>query len=82
MSMATRRLKQLEKKFRGSTLARKLTTAQRHDLCWAAALQQVAEVMVAEMILGAKHDRQSVEHLKAEVRQHLVLAGVQFNQEK
>jgi hypothetical protein len=75
MSMAAARHRELQHKFRGMVRSR-LTPARRHDIAVAASLQQIAEVVVAEMVLGTPHDRSLVARLQAEVRARLASAGV------
>ncbi|WP_027554549.1 hypothetical protein [Bradyrhizobium sp. Cp5.3] len=75
MSQALRRFEDLKQKFRRQIRARKLSAVQRYHVISAASKQQIAEVTIAEMVLGAPHDRGVVDRLQAEVRQHLTLAG-------
>ena len=62
---------------------KRLSAMQAHHVAKAASLQQIIEAATLERALCiAKHDRIFIERLKLEVRKHLELAGVQFNERK
>ena len=76
------RFAELRRQFRAmvtSSRRKKLSSIQTHHLAAAASKQQVVEIAIIERALGAKHDRNFIERLKAEVKQHLALAGAHFN---
>jgi hypothetical protein len=70
------RLSELKRAFKAMLPSRrKLSAIQAHHIARAANYQQVIEMAILERALGAKHDRLFIERLKAEVQQHLSLAG-------
>ena len=75
MSAAMDRFRALQKKFRAQVPSKKPSAMQRHHILHASSLQQIAEVCIAEMVLGAPHDRTVVDGLQAEVRARLTAAG-------
>jgi hypothetical protein len=76
MSAAVQRFDDLRRKFRAMVPARQLKPAQKHALSWAASLQQVVEVTIAELVLGKPHDRGLIKQMQQEVRARLAGAGV------
>jgi hypothetical protein len=79
MSMATQRFEQLKMKFRQAVPGRRLSPSQQRAIILAANLQQVAELVIAEMVLGVPYDRGMVEKMQEEVRASLASAGVKSN---
>jgi hypothetical protein len=82
MSMAMDRFRTLQKKFRNQVRSRKLSAVQKHHVITAAALWQVSEITTAELVMGIRHDRGVVDHLQAEAKMHLKLAGARPHEEK
>ena len=78
---ALHRFNELRQSFRAMVPpANNINRKRRRELSWAASLEQVRETAALERELGATHDRNFIKALKAEVRQHLVLAGARFDQ--
>jgi hypothetical protein len=75
MSQAMQRFAALKRRFRDQVRSRKLSAVQRHHLTTTAALWQVSEITTAELVMGIRHDRGVVDHLQAEAKIHLKLAG-------
>jgi hypothetical protein len=70
------RFNDLKRSFRAILPRRtKLSAAQHRHIGVAASLQQIVEMAILERALGATHDRLFIERLRAEVHQHLALAG-------
>jgi len=76
MSAAAKRFRDLERRFRKIAPSRRLSPAQRHDLMWAAALQQVVEIATAELCLGIPHDRRLILQMKLEIGARLASVGI------
>jgi hypothetical protein len=82
MSAAVQRFDDLRKKFRAMVPARQLKPTQKHSLLWAASLQQVVEITIAELVLGKPHDRRLIKEMQMEVRARLAGAGVPQKEEE
>jgi hypothetical protein len=82
MSTAVQRFDDLRKKFRAMVPARQLKPAQKHAILWAASLQQIVEMTVAEMVLGVPHEKRHLKQMQEEVRARLAVAGVPQKEEE
>ncbi|WP_156928022.1 hypothetical protein [Bradyrhizobium sp. Tv2a-2] len=68
MSLATQRFEELRREYRRRIPSRRLAPRQHHDIQWAAALQQVAEMAAIENVAhAAKHERKQIDSMRAEV---------------
>ncbi|MGV7218143.1 hypothetical protein [Bradyrhizobium sp. UFLA05-112] len=65
MSAAVDRFESLKRKFRHQVRSRKLSATQKHHVTTAAALQQVVEMTVAEMVTGTRHVEREVNVIRA-----------------
>lgn len=74
----------LRRTFKGMVPSRRrrLSSIQMHHIAMAASKQQVAETAILERALGKGHDREFIERLKVEVKQHLDRAGAKFHQQE
>jgi len=74
-SAALRRFEDLQRSYRALVPTRKLSAEQRHQLLWAASLEQVREMAAIENALTAKHERRVIEQMRLEVLARLASAG-------
>jgi hypothetical protein len=83
VSLAVQRFEELRREFRRRISSRKLSPRQLHDIKWAAALQQCAEMAAIENVAhAAKHDRRQIDLMRQEVTARLASAGVRNVKEK
>jgi hypothetical protein len=82
VSAAVKRFEDLRASYRKLVVSRRLSSEQRHQLLWAACLEQVREMAAIENAVTSKHSRHDIEQMRLEVLARLASAGAKINKEQ
>jgi hypothetical protein len=69
------RFKSLGKAYRAAATL-PLTRERKHNILWAASLQQCLEMGLVKRATGRLHDRRQLEDMKVEIKARLASAGI------